>query len=413
MSDARKRRKLQVLPEMPPGMRRQGRLVSRGPEKGPIRLGFHNSWYSDPYHRSLVMPWPWFLLIGSALYLSLNVLFALLYWWPDGTIDHARPGSFTDAFFFSIQTMATIGYGVLTPTGTYANVVVTVETMVALIFVAFTTGLTFSRFSRPTARVTFSKIATVSPHNGVPTLSVRLSNARRNQILEADVSIVLLRLEHTRENRTMRRFYDLSLSRGHTPVFALTFTVMHPIDEASPLFGMTPEMLQAEDAELLVTVTGLDETMSQTVHARTSYTWDEILLRPALPRHVRLHPGRAPRDRPRHDGRGGAGPVGRCHPVRIVWLIRRERHRLAGLHHAHMILQRLANLLGMAGEHVVGTRIHPVIHGHALLGVQLVHQLAHRRAPAPARRHRHGSAGRRRGRGPGTRNRSGWPAAPR
>ena len=123
----------------------------------------------------------------------------------------------------------------------------------------------------------FSKLAVVAPYNGLPTLSVRLSNARRNQILEADVTLVLLRLEHTLEGRTMRRFYDLPLSRGHTPIFALTFTAMHVIDERSPLFGMTPETLKAEDAELLVTVTGLDETMSQTIHARTSYLWDEIV----------------------------------------------------------------------------------------------------------------------------------------
>ncbi len=104
-----------------------------------------------------------------------------------------------------------------------------------------------------------------------------MANARRNQILEADVTLVLLRLEHTLEGRTMRRFYDLPLSRGHTPIFALTFTAMHVIDERSPLFGMTPETLEAEDAELLVTVTGLDETMSQTIHARASYLWDEIV----------------------------------------------------------------------------------------------------------------------------------------
>ncbi len=271
------RKPLEVLPELPEGVRRQGRLVGRGTQKGPIRLGDASHWYNDLYHRTLTIRWPAFLAVGSVVYLALNVLFAALFWAQPNTIDHARPGSFTDAFFFSIQTMATIGYGVLTPTGTYANVVVTVETMISLLFIAFTTGVTFSRFSRPTARVDFSKVATVTLHNGVPTLSVRLSNARRNQILEADVSLVLLRLERTLEGRSMRRFYDLPLSRGHTPVFALTFTVMHPIDASSPLHGSTLEMLEAEDAELLVTVTGLDETMSQTIHARTSYKANEIV----------------------------------------------------------------------------------------------------------------------------------------
>ena len=266
-----------VLPPPPPGMRRRSRLVSRGNEAAPLRVGHGIPWYADVYHRTLVVRWPVFLLAGCVLYLLLNLLFAGLYLLHPGTIDHARTGSFEDAFFFSIQTMATIGYGVLTPSGTYANVVMTVETIVSLLFAAFTTGLTFSRFSRPTARVTFSKLATIAPYNGRPTLSVRLSNGRRNQILEADVSLVLLRSELTQEGGTMRRFYDLPLARGHTPVFSLSFTAMHAIDEASPLFGATPESLEPEDAELLGTVTGLDETMSQTIHARRSFSADELV----------------------------------------------------------------------------------------------------------------------------------------
>ena len=262
---------------MPAGIRRQSRMVPRGPEQGPIRIGYHSFWYTDIYHRALVLRWPVFLAAGTLFYLFLNVIFATLFWARPGAIDHARPGSFTDAFFFSIQTMATIGYGVLTPVGTYANVVMTAETMVSLLFVAVTTGLTFARFSRPTARVDFSRYAVVALHNGVPTLSIRMSNARRNQILEADVRLVLLQLEQTVEGRMMRRFYDLPLSRAHTPIFSFSFTAMHTIDERSPLYGMTPEMLEAEDAELLVTVTGMDETMSQTIHARASYAYDEIL----------------------------------------------------------------------------------------------------------------------------------------
>jgi inward rectifier potassium channel len=225
----------------------------------------------------LVLPWRRFLAAGVVVYLLLNVVFAGLFLLVPGSIEHARPGAFEDAFFFSIQTMATIGYGMLTPSGTYANAVVTVETIVSLLFVAFTTGITFARFSRPTAKVNFSRVATIGPYNGVPTLSVRLANARRNQILEADVSLTLLRQERSSEGFWMRRFYDLALSRGHTPVFSLSFTAMHPIDEASPLWGATPESLAADASELLVSVTGLDETMSQTIHARTSYASTDIL----------------------------------------------------------------------------------------------------------------------------------------
>jgi inward rectifier potassium channel len=266
-----------ILPMRPESIRPTTRLVRHRRAEGPLRLGFHTSWHSDFYYRTLVWSWWAFLLMGSGFYLALNVVFAGLYLLVPGAIDHARPGSFTDAFFFSIQTMATIGYGVLSPSGTYANIVVTAETMVSLVFITFTTGITFARFSRPIGRVSFSRVATVAPHNGVPTLSVRLSNSRQNQILEADVGITLLRNELSAEGQTMRRFYDLPLARGHTPIFALTFTAMHAIDESSPLFGATPDSLAAEGAELLVTLTGLDETMSQTIHARTSFGPEDIL----------------------------------------------------------------------------------------------------------------------------------------
>ena len=267
----------EVFAQPPPGGPRRSRLVARGPEEGPIRLGYRSEWYRDLYHGALVMRWPSFLAVGALLYLALSLVFAALYWVRAGAIEHARPGSFADAFFFSVQIMATLGYGLMTPSGSYANIVMTMETMVSLLFVAVNTGLTFARFSRPTARVTFSDVAVVALHNGVPTLSVRLSNGRRNQILEAEVSFVLLRLERTHEGNVMRRFYDLKLLRGHTPVFALTFSAMHAIDRDSPMWGLTPDKLREEDAELLVTVTGLDETMSQTIHARISYMSGEIL----------------------------------------------------------------------------------------------------------------------------------------
>jgi inward rectifier potassium channel len=272
----RRRRPPVVLPMLPDGSRRSGRLVHSRRSVDALRLDFPARWHNDLYHHTLVLSWWVFLLAGSGLYLVLNLVFAGLYLLEPGSIANARPGSFGDAFFFSIQTMATIGYGVMTPSGTYANIVMTLETMVSLTFAAVTTGVTFARFSRPTARVTFSRFVTVAPYNGVPTLTVRLSNSRRNQILEADVRVTLLRNVRSVEGQTMRRFYDMALSRGHTPIFALSFTVMHPIDEQSPLFGATPESLAREGAELLVTVTGIDETMSQTIHARISYGSEDI-----------------------------------------------------------------------------------------------------------------------------------------
>jgi inward rectifier potassium channel len=173
--------------------------------------------------------------------------------------------------------MATIGYGVMSPATFYANLLMTLETGVGLMVIAVATGLVFARFSRPTARVLFSRVAVISPYNGVETLSFRAANLRQNQILQAEVGVVLLRDEETQEGDTIRRFYDLKLARHRSPVFALTFTVMHPIDHDSPLYGATAETLRAQNAELIVTATGIDETIAQPVHVRTSYLPHEIL----------------------------------------------------------------------------------------------------------------------------------------
>ncbi len=234
------------------------------------RRNLHVRWHHDLYHRALTLKWYVFLAIGCATYLVVNVIFACAYLLQPGSISGAQPG-FSDAFFFSIQTIATIGYGQMSPATFYCNVLVTIETMTGLVFLALATGITFARISRPTARVLFATRAVVSPYNGVPTLSFRLANERRSQILEADVTVSLLRYERSAEGVGMRRFYTLPLVRSHTPVFALSFTIMHVIDPTSPLHGATPGSLAAEDAELLVSVTGLEEVTSQTVHARHSY----------------------------------------------------------------------------------------------------------------------------------------------
>src|SRR5271169_1189435 len=165
----------------------------------------------------------------------------------------------------------------MSPATLYGNLVMTLEALFGLGLLAVAAGLMFARFSRPTARVRFSKVAVVTEYNGVPTLSFRLANERRNQILEAQVSVTLVRDEHTAEGEWMRRFYDLRLARQRSPIFAMTFTVMHPIDPASPLWKETPSSLAAQAAEIVVTVTGIDETISHAVHARTSYLAHEVL----------------------------------------------------------------------------------------------------------------------------------------
>jgi inward rectifier potassium channel len=266
-----------LRPTPPEGAQAQVRLIARDRADEVLALGLDRPWFRDLYHFALRMPWWRFLLGIITLYAAANALFALLYLIPGDAIANAQAGSFADAFFFSIQTMATVGYGQMWPVTVYGNIVVTAETAVGLIFFAVVTGLVFARFSRPTARILFSRVAVIAPHNGVPNLSVRLANQRRNQILQAEVGLALLRDEETREGETIRRFYDLKLARHRSPVFALTFTVMHQIDEDSPLYGATAVSLQAQNSELVVTASGVDETMLQPVHARTSYLSHEIL----------------------------------------------------------------------------------------------------------------------------------------
>ena len=252
-------------------------LIERDTADEVIRLGVERQWFGDLYHRILTMRWWQFFAVGTAAYVAANIAFAALYMLQPGSIAQAHPGSVADAFFFSVQTMATIGYGVMAPATFYANLLMTFETAVGLMFVALTTGLVFARFSRPTARVLFSKVAVVSPYNGVPTLSIRVANQRQNQLLAAEVSMTLVRDETSEEGELTRRFYDLALMRNRSPVFALTFRPMHPIDADSPLYGMTYEKLAEQHAEIVVTAGGVDETLVQPVNARTSYLPHEIL----------------------------------------------------------------------------------------------------------------------------------------
>ncbi|WP_449416770.1 ion channel [Phormidium nigroviride] len=236
----------------------------------PLRLG-------DLYHWLQAISWFGFFGLIALVYVLSNALFALAYLAGGDCIANAQPGSFKDTFFFSVQTMATIGYGAMYPRTSYANIVVAVEALFGLLGVAMVTGLAFTRFSKPTAKVLFSRIAVIAPQNGVLTLMYRTANQRYNQILEAQQRLTLVRDEVNAEGQFMRRFYDLNLVRSRTPIFALTWTIMHKIDENSPLYGLTAEDFFSQEIEIVATMTGLDETVSQTIHARHSYVAGEIL----------------------------------------------------------------------------------------------------------------------------------------
>jgi inward rectifier potassium channel len=239
-------------------------------------IGVERGGLADFYHWVLTIRWWLFYVCLVSTYLGLNLLFAGLYWLDPGGVTNARPHNFVDVFFFSVETISTIGYGVMTPRDLYANVVMTMEAFTGLGMVAIATGLIFSRVSRPTARVMFSRVAVITPFNGTPALMFRAANQRGNQILEAEASIYLFGEVRTLEGHSMRRFQPLELVRSRQPMFALSWNLIHVIDETSPLFGATAESLQSDNAEIVVAVSGVDEIFAQRIYARHSYLPDEI-----------------------------------------------------------------------------------------------------------------------------------------
>jgi inward rectifier potassium channel len=248
-------------------------------DDGQFQIQGVGAWYQywrDPYHLMLTVPWWGFIGIIGFAYLAINALFALLYLLGGDCLEGARPGSFEDAFFFSVHTLASIGYGVIAPKTTYANLVVTLEAITSLLSIAVVTGLAFARFSKPTARVLFSRHAVIMPYNKVPTLMFRMANERGNRILEATVQLYLLQNEMTEEGDFFYRVHTLDLIRHVNPNFMLSWTVMHPITRSSPLFSATPEELGTRSLQLIVSLTGTDETVADQVHVRHQYGASQI-----------------------------------------------------------------------------------------------------------------------------------------
>ena len=231
---------------------------------------------TDFYHHMMTSSWPLLLLQIAAVFFLANAVFALGYLL-DGGIENARPGSFSDVYFFSVETMATIGYGKMSPVTFFAHLLMSFEALTGLMGVALVTGLIFAKFSRPSARVRFSNLAVVSLRDGVLSLMFRLANVRANQIVEAQIHVVFSRMETTAEGDQMRRFSDLPLVRDRNAIFAYSWTVTHPIVPGSPLYGATAESLKASRAWIVASVTGLDDVFSQTVYARMYYGNEQIV----------------------------------------------------------------------------------------------------------------------------------------
>lgn len=233
--------------------------------------------FSDVTHALLTMSWARFFAVILLGFVLLNAVFAGAYLLVPNGVTGLAPGAFLDAFAFSVQTVSTIGYGAMSPTSPAAHALVAIESLTGLLGVGLVTGLFFAKFARPTARVMFSNVAVVRPRDGVPTLQWRLANERGNRIVDARMSVVLAYRHETNEGEVMRTFIPLPLVRDHSPVFALSWTAMHVLDESSPMHGWTQDDMAAVFGELVITISGVDDTFNQPIHAQWSYVADEVL----------------------------------------------------------------------------------------------------------------------------------------
>lgn len=247
---------------------------SRAPGQEEIEIvGARRRIGRDIYHFFLRAPWWLDLAVLSSVFVLANLLFACAYHFTGGVYN---AHGFIDHFFYSVETMGTIGYGEMYPTTRGAHVIVTIEALAQIFLIAVTTGLVFAKFSIPRARVQFSKHPTIGPYDGVPTLQFRIGNERESRLLEAEIRIVLFRTEKTLEGVTLYRMYDVKLERDRSPALSRSWTVLHKIDRTSILWGATPESMQKDEIEFVLTLSGTDELSVQKLHAQKRYEAKEI-----------------------------------------------------------------------------------------------------------------------------------------
>jgi inward rectifier potassium channel len=256
------------------------RLLNKDGSFNVVREGLSYFRSLSPYHFLLTTSWPRFLGLVVLFFLITNLVFgAAFFACGPGEIAGSRavglPAQYLEDFFFSVQTFATIGYGGMHPVGLAANLLVTLEALVGLLGFALATGILFARFSQPTARVLFSEKAIIAPYRGLTAFELRVANMRRNEMIQVRAQLMLTRLRL--DGSGNREFLPLRLERDSVVFFPLAWTIVHPIDEASPLHGATPEDLEVWDAEFLVLFSGIDETFAQTVHTRSSYKFNEVV----------------------------------------------------------------------------------------------------------------------------------------
>lgn len=242
-----------------------------------IKLGTPRFNLSDPYYFVLTIRWSAFFLLVVAFYLTVNLIFAGLYLLGGNCIANARPGMFRDLFFFSVETFATVGYGVMSPQTVYGHIVSSIEIIFGMLSMAVITGLMFTRFARPQARLLFSRVAVIAPYGEQTALMMRIANQRHQMIADAQAKLTLLRTRTLPNGSVMRRFVDLSLERAEAPMLALSWTLIHPIDAASPLHGLTSDEMIEDEMALIVSINGFDESISSSITTRYTYAAESIV----------------------------------------------------------------------------------------------------------------------------------------
>ncbi len=241
-----------------------------------LKLNLQRWEYRDIYQWLLALRWPEFAALIAGIYIILNLVFAEFYLLGGESIAGLRPGSYFDAFFFSVQTLATVGYGHWYPQTLYGHVITTIEIIVGMFGLAVMTGLIFVRFSRPAARIMFSKSIVIAPLNGQPTLMLRVGNLRAQSMVEAEFRILFSRDEPILEGDSFRYFYHLKLHFDRLISFPAALTLRHTIDEQSPLYGETPESLARSRAIFVASVVGVDPVIPAAVQTQYDYTWREL-----------------------------------------------------------------------------------------------------------------------------------------
>ena len=254
------------------------RLLNQDGSFNVVRTG---RWTWTPYQSIVEMPWSWFLLLMFGFYILANFVFAILFYLigPDqfnGVGEDSEMIKFADLFFFSAQTLTTVGYGHISPRGFWASALASMEALLGLMIFALATGLLFARFSRPKGRILFSKNAVISPYLDGYAFMFRIANMRNNSIINLEAKVTMAWLEESHGKHT-RKFFALPLAREKVNLFPLNWTIVHPIDENSPLYGKTNEALEKMQPEFVILISGYDETFAQNVHSKSSYTYKDLI----------------------------------------------------------------------------------------------------------------------------------------